>query len=88
MLTAAAHAKDAAEKSLSVSRHQLELGSVGYLAILNAQQAYQQAVIAWLQAQSNRYTDTAALFQALGGAISPTQVALPVMDCPDCASPL
>ena len=70
-LTAAAHARDAAEKSLGVLRQQLELGSVGYLALLNAQQAYQQAVITLVQAQSNRYTDTAALFQALGGAIAP-----------------
>lgn len=70
-LTAAAHAKIAAQRSLDVSRHQLELGSVGYLALLNAEQAYLQAVITWSQAQSNRYTDTAALFQALGGAIAP-----------------
>jgi outer membrane protein TolC len=49
----------------------LELGSVGYLALLNAQQAYQQAVITWVQAEINRYIDTAALFQALGGAIAP-----------------
>jgi len=34
---------------------------------LNAQQAYQQAVIAVAQARANRYADTAALFQALGG---------------------
>ena len=34
---------------------------------LNAEQAYQQARIALVQAQANRYADTAALFQALGG---------------------
>ena len=31
------------------------------------QQAYQQALITRVQAQANRFTDTAALFQALGG---------------------
>jgi outer membrane protein TolC len=34
---------------------------------LNAEQSYQQALINLVQAQSNRYADTAALFQALGG---------------------
>jgi NodT family efflux transporter outer membrane factor (OMF) lipoprotein len=79
MLTAAAHARDAADKSLAVSRRQLELGSVGYLALLNAQQAYQQAEISWVQAEMNRYVDTAALFQALGGAIAPIAVAREVL---------
>jgi NodT family efflux transporter outer membrane factor (OMF) lipoprotein len=74
-LAAAEHARDAAEKSLAVSRRRLELGSVGYLALLNGQQAYQQAVITWVQAKANRYIDTAALFQALGGAIAPITVA-------------
>ncbi len=37
------------------------------LALLNAEQAYQQAVVNRVQAQANRYADTAALFQALGG---------------------
>ena len=32
-----------------------------------AEQAYQQAHIALLQAEASRYADTAALFQALGG---------------------
>jgi len=40
---------------------------VNYLALLSAEQAYQQAVINLVQAQTNRYADTAALFQALGG---------------------
>jgi outer membrane protein TolC len=40
---------------------------VGYLSLLNAQQTYQQAVIGRAQALMNRYADTAALYQALGG---------------------
>jgi len=34
---------------------------------LNAQNQYQQALIKRIQAQAARYTDTAALFQAIGG---------------------
>jgi hypothetical protein len=40
---------------------------VNYLILLNAQQTYQTAVINRLRAQAARYSDTAALFQALGG---------------------
>jgi NodT family efflux transporter outer membrane factor (OMF) lipoprotein len=74
-LSAASRAEDAAQKSLDVARHQLELGSVSYLALVNAEQAYQQAVVSLAQARSNRYADTAALFQALGGAIEPAATA-------------
>ena len=42
-------------------------GAVGYLALLSAEQAFQQARIGLVQAQANRFADTAALFQALGG---------------------
>ena len=66
-LDASVRAERAAEASLVTVRHNVELGSVGYLALLNAQQTYQQAVLNLAQAQANRYTDTAALFQALGG---------------------
>ena len=66
-LGASVRAEKAAHDSLTTVRHNVELGSVGYLALLNAQQTYQQAVLNLAQAQANRYTDTAALFQALGG---------------------
>ena len=69
-LSVAARALSAATMSLDVVRHQLELGSVSYLALVNAEQTYQQAVISLSQARANRYVDTAALFQALGGPIT------------------
>jgi outer membrane protein TolC len=69
-LAAASRAEEAAQRSLDVVRHQLELGSVSYLALVNAEQAYQQALISLAQARANRYADTAALFQALGGSIA------------------
>jgi NodT family efflux transporter outer membrane factor (OMF) lipoprotein len=66
-LKSASAAKDAATITLDLTKKQLESGYVNYLALLSAEQAYQQAVINLAQAQGNRYADTAALFQALGG---------------------
>ncbi|MGA8064841.1 MAG: efflux transporter outer membrane subunit [Terriglobales bacterium] len=66
-LKAAAAAKDAASITLDLTKKQLESGYANYLALLTAEQAYQQALVNLVQAQSNRYADTAALFQALGG---------------------
>lgn len=61
------HAYDAATQSLAIARQQYALGSVSYLALLSAQQSYQQAIIGRAQALMNQYADTAALYQALGG---------------------
>jgi NodT family efflux transporter outer membrane factor (OMF) lipoprotein len=66
-LKAAVAAERAAARSLAITRSQLELGDISYLALLNAEQTYQQAVVNLVQAIANRYADTVALFQALGG---------------------
>ena len=66
-LKAAAHAEQAAKTTLDLTQQQVRDGYSGGLALLNAEQAYQQARITLIQAQSSRYADTAALFQALGG---------------------
>lgn len=66
-LKAAVAARDAAKLTLDLTTRQMQVGYVSYLALLSAEQNYQQAVINLVQAQSNRYADTAALFQALGG---------------------
>lgn len=66
-LKAAAASEKAASDSLAIARRQLALGAISYLGLLNAEQTYQLAQIARIQAQANRYADTAALFQALGG---------------------
>ena len=66
-LQAAADAKNASSITLDLARKQYQSGYVSYLALLSAEQAYQLAVINLVQAQANRYADTAALFQALGG---------------------
>ncbi len=57
----------AAAKSLDITRRRMELGDINYLALLNAQQTYQQALITLAQTKASRYADTVALFQALGG---------------------
>lgn len=66
-LRAAVAAERAAATSLDIVRRQLALGQIAYLALLNAEQTFQQAQLALVQAEANRLTDTAALFQALGG---------------------
>jgi NodT family efflux transporter outer membrane factor (OMF) lipoprotein len=64
---ASASAVDAAKITLDLAKRQWQGGYAAYLPFLTAQQAYQQAQITLIQAQANRFTDTAALFQALGG---------------------
>ena len=66
-LKAAATAAEDARITLDLSQTQWKAGYISYLALLSAEQAYQQARINLVQAQANRYVDTAALFQALGG---------------------
>ncbi len=66
-LKAAVAFEQAAKRSLDLARRQLELGYVNYLSVLSAEQAYQQAVTNLVQAQANRFADTAALLMALGG---------------------
>jgi NodT family efflux transporter outer membrane factor (OMF) lipoprotein len=66
-LKAAATAADAAKVTLDLSQRQWKAGYASYLSLLSAEQADQQSQIALVQAQANRYADTAALFQALGG---------------------
>jgi NodT family efflux transporter outer membrane factor (OMF) lipoprotein len=66
-LAAANASEQAAGRSLAIIRKQLELGQVAYLALLNAEQTYALAKVAQVQAQAARLSDTAGLFQALGG---------------------
>jgi NodT family efflux transporter outer membrane factor (OMF) lipoprotein len=66
-LKASVTAEVAARKTLELTRRQLDAGAVNVLALLSAQQAYQQTRIARVQAQAARLTDTVALYQALGG---------------------
>jgi len=66
-LKASATAAEDAQATLDLSHRQWQDGYISYLALLSAEQAFQQAQINLVQAQASRYADTAALFQALGG---------------------
>lgn len=66
-LQAQAEAETATRTTLELTRKQFELGAVSYLSLLVAQRDYQQSRISLIAAQAQRYADTAALFQALGG---------------------
>ncbi|MFZ1108299.1 MAG: efflux transporter outer membrane subunit [Rhodomicrobium sp.] len=60
-------AEAAAEKTLKLTRIQLNEGQIAFQQVLNAQTVYLQASLIVIQAQANRFSDTVALFQALGG---------------------
>jgi NodT family efflux transporter outer membrane factor (OMF) lipoprotein len=66
-LRAAADFERAAKTSLDLANQQTQSGNANVLLLLNAQQAYLQATIQVVQARAARLSDTAALFQALGG---------------------
>ena len=66
-LHASAASTEAAKVTLDVVHAQQRAGYASYLQLLSAEQAYQTAVTGQVQAQINRFADTAALFQALGG---------------------
>lgn len=67
VLKAALKSEQAAKTTLDITDKQLSFGQVNVLAVINAEQAYQTTLQATIQARANRYADSAALFQALGG---------------------
>jgi outer membrane protein TolC len=66
-LKAQSIAEAAARKNLRLTRKQFQFGAVSYLSLLVALRQHQLALIRLIQAQADRFADTAALFQALGG---------------------
>ncbi len=66
-LAAEALAQNTAAESLKLVQAQFKSGSASYLQVLTSEQAYQSATVALIKARAQRYADTAALFQALGG---------------------
>jgi NodT family efflux transporter outer membrane factor (OMF) lipoprotein len=59
--------KKAAKVSLDLAQQQMQTGYANFIYLLTAQVTYQSAVIQVVQAEAARLSDTAALFQALGG---------------------
>ena len=66
-LKAQAEAAEAAFRSLDLATKQFTLGAIGSVELLDAQRTYRQSRIALVRAQGDRFADSAALFQALGG---------------------
>jgi NodT family efflux transporter outer membrane factor (OMF) lipoprotein len=66
-LNAAVKNEQASKVQLDIARRQLTSGFVNELFLLQAEEAYQQAVVNRIQAQAARFGDSAALFMALGG---------------------
>jgi NodT family efflux transporter outer membrane factor (OMF) lipoprotein len=66
-LAAETTAERTAAESLRLVQAQYKSGAASHLQVLTAEQSYQTAAIALVKARAQRYADTAALFQALGG---------------------
>jgi len=66
-LAAQTSAEQSAAESLRLVQAQYKAGGANYLQVLTAEQMYQNATIALVKARAQRFIDTAALFQALGG---------------------
>ena len=66
-LAAQTKAEQAASQSLDYAKKAYSFGATTSLALITATQTYQQAALNLAQARAARYTDTVALFQALGG---------------------
>jgi NodT family efflux transporter outer membrane factor (OMF) lipoprotein len=66
-LQSSADADRAAKATFDLAQRQRSLGTISTVAVLSAEQSYRLAELSLLQAQANRYSDTAGLFQSLGG---------------------
>jgi outer membrane protein TolC len=66
-LAAESAAERAAADSLKLVQSQYKSGAVSFVQVLSSEQTYQSAAVALVKARAQRYADTAALFQALGG---------------------
>lgn len=61
------HAEKSALATYLLTKKQYAVGGQNYLSVLQAQEQYEQALLARIKAQATRLTDTAGLYQALGG---------------------
>jgi NodT family efflux transporter outer membrane factor (OMF) lipoprotein len=66
-LAAESLAEQTAAQSLAIVQAQFKSGAASHVQVLAAQQSYQTAAVALVKARAQRFADTAALFQALGG---------------------
>jgi NodT family efflux transporter outer membrane factor (OMF) lipoprotein len=81
-LAAQTIAERSAADSLTLVQAQYKSGGASYVQVLSSEQTYQTAAVALVKARAQRYADTAALFQALGGGWwNRTDVAANSTDC-------
>ena len=66
-LQARADAAGHARAGYEIARQQYQVGGISHLALLDAQRQLLQSELDRVQAQADRYADTAALLHALGG---------------------
>jgi NodT family efflux transporter outer membrane factor (OMF) lipoprotein len=75
-------AERSAADSLGLVQAQYKSGAASYVQVLAAEQTQQTAAVALVKARAQRFADTAALFQALGGGWwNRTDVAANTNDC-------
>jgi NodT family efflux transporter outer membrane factor (OMF) lipoprotein len=67
-LDAQREALDTAQASLELSRESYREGEASFIQVLQAQRLFGQARLGYAEARSQRYLDTAQLFEAMGGA--------------------
>jgi NodT family efflux transporter outer membrane factor (OMF) lipoprotein len=67
-LKATTLAEKSAKKTLAITQEQYKLGGAGYLDVIVAETKYLNAYTSRILAEAARFADTAALFQAMGGA--------------------
>ena len=67
LLADARQTRQAADRSLNLTRQNYAVGAVALLDLLNAERVRQHALLAEIRAEARRYLDTADLFLAMGG---------------------
>jgi NodT family efflux transporter outer membrane factor (OMF) lipoprotein len=74
-LAAQARARDAAESSLRLARAAYQGGATGLLPVVDAERQYNNARLAYVRAQAQRYVHTVQLFVATGAGLREAQPA-------------
>ena len=69
-LEAQKRALNAADTAFGLARSQYQAGAVGYLGLLVSEVQLQNARVAYVGAEAQRFSDSAALYVALGGGVA------------------
>ncbi|MGE5129567.1 MAG: efflux transporter outer membrane subunit [Sphingomonadaceae bacterium] len=69
-LEAQKRALDAADTAFGLARSQYQAGAVGYLGLLVSEVQLQNARVAYVGVEAQRFADSAALYVALGGGVA------------------